>query len=88
MGKTPAPGIEPGSPEGPRLAISCNTIMRYWLNKVAGVGFEPHDLRVMGPVRTPDSSIPLYIKSCKLLINLTILKFMRNLKKKNSFFIQ
>ena len=25
---TPTPGIEPGSPEGPGLAIRCNTIMR------------------------------------------------------------
>jgi hypothetical protein len=28
--------------------------------KVAGAGFEPCDLRVMGPARTPGFSTPLY----------------------------
>ncbi len=29
---------------------------------IAGAGFEPCDLRVMGPARTPGSSTPLSIK--------------------------
>ena len=30
--------------------------------RIAEVGFEPHDLEVMGLARTPGSSTPLYLR--------------------------
>lgn len=49
----------------------------YSSTQIAEVGFEPHDLEVMGLARTPDSSTLLYErKGIKILINLTILAIL------------